>query len=248
MGFRASAEQAVQLLRDHFVAFAGSGFEPLAIEDGQPAPVVGNQPALLEFARHGRHGRAAHAEHLGQELLGKLELVSPHPVVAHQQPAAHAFLDRVRVVADRGLRNLVNHRLGVTLDQAIQRANPASSLPERTRFPSAGPLPRNLQKWPPGRGLLWDPRKTGVPTIPSLPMVPTSRLKPPSMMMTRETTPLEREKNDAGILPFALVEDLLRRVRAHLSRVGRTAWSYSLRGRATSSRFLPGTPMDSVKF
>jgi hypothetical protein len=30
----ASAKQAVQLPCDYFVAFAGSGFQPLAVEDG----------------------------------------------------------------------------------------------------------------------------------------------------------------------------------------------------------------------
>ena len=58
-GLPASAEQAIQLLGDHFVAFAGRGFQRLSFEDGNLAPLVGNQPGLLEGARHGGYGGAA---------------------------------------------------------------------------------------------------------------------------------------------------------------------------------------------
>jgi hypothetical protein len=47
----ASAEQAVQFPCDHSVAFAGSGFHPLPVEDGHPAPMVPDQPGGLEAAR-----------------------------------------------------------------------------------------------------------------------------------------------------------------------------------------------------
>ena len=103
----ALAEQTVQLLGDHFVAFAAGRLQSLSIENGDHATVIINQPGLLEGARHGSHGGAAHAEHLGQELMRELELVSAHPVVAHQQPATNAFLDGVTTVADDGLRNMV---------------------------------------------------------------------------------------------------------------------------------------------
>src|SRR5262249_13555786 len=111
-----SAEQAVELAADHAVALPPRRLPPAAVEDPGPAALVADPAPPLGAARPLRPRRAAHAQHLRQELLGQRQLVGPHPVVGHQQPAAHALLDGVEVAASRGLADLGEQRQGVLLD------------------------------------------------------------------------------------------------------------------------------------
>jgi hypothetical protein len=64
---------------------------------------------------------AASSQHVGDELLGEQQFRRPHPVVCEQQPAAESLLDRVKSVADGGLRDLGDQRLRVAQQQELTR-------------------------------------------------------------------------------------------------------------------------------
>ena len=68
------------------------------------------------------YSRAPNAEHLRDEFLRQVELVAADAVVRHQQPPADAFFDRVRLIADERLRDLVGERMGETLHDLIERS------------------------------------------------------------------------------------------------------------------------------
>src|SRR3954470_20149142 len=72
----------------HFVALADFCFQPRAIEHGDFAPAVLDDALLLQLARGLRHALAAHAEHVGDQLLRHHQLVRGPAVQAQQQPAA----------------------------------------------------------------------------------------------------------------------------------------------------------------
>src|SRR4051794_32164272 len=75
--------------------FARCFFKTLAIEDRQFPAVVFDEIGLLKEARGEVHALSADAEHVAEEFLREMELVLAVAVSSLQEPAAHAFLDRV---------------------------------------------------------------------------------------------------------------------------------------------------------
>ena len=74
-GAQISAEQAVELLFNPRITLAGGGFQTKTIEDSDPATTVADQSRLLKDAGNQIDTGAAHAQHLGEELLGEQILV-----------------------------------------------------------------------------------------------------------------------------------------------------------------------------
>ena len=83
---------------------------------------VTDQAGPLQLDRAFGHAFAAHAEHVGDQLLRHHQLVAVQPVQAQQQPAAQLLVERVVPVADRRLRHLRDQRLGVAQQQVQHRA------------------------------------------------------------------------------------------------------------------------------
>ena len=72
---RIRSDEPVEHLSQDPITRTRRALEPTAIGDGDPAPAEPDEAGLLQDAGHNRHGRAANAQHLGQELLGEGELV-----------------------------------------------------------------------------------------------------------------------------------------------------------------------------
>jgi hypothetical protein len=53
---------------------------------------------------------SAHAEHMGQELMGEQEFIRHSPIMRHQNPSATPLLHRMQAIAGNGLRNLLGER------------------------------------------------------------------------------------------------------------------------------------------
>src|SRR4051794_15383216 len=88
-----------ELVADQAVAVAGSGAQRVAVEDGDAAAAVADQPGALQHGGVERDGGAADTQHLGEELLGEEELVSTDSVMGLGEPAGAAFLGGVQPVA-----------------------------------------------------------------------------------------------------------------------------------------------------
>src|SRR5947208_15716941 len=71
----AGSDKPVEHLSQDPITPTRRALEPTAIGAGAPAPAEPDEAGLLQDAGHNRHGRAANAQHLGQELLGEGELV-----------------------------------------------------------------------------------------------------------------------------------------------------------------------------
>ena len=79
-----------------------------------PATRVANCPRPW---RCRRHAFAAHAQHVGDQLLGHHEVGGGESVHAQQQPAAQLLIERMVAVAHGGLRHLRDERLRVAQQQ-----------------------------------------------------------------------------------------------------------------------------------
>src|SRR6266571_2680130 len=98
--------------------------------------------------------------------MGEQKVAGGHPVAGHQQPSAAALLHPVQVGAGRGLR------------ASSARKRPASI---RSAVPGTCTYTDD--------GASRSPRQIGSPTIPSLPIVPTSAPEPSAVVITSEATP-----------------------------------------------------------
>ena len=68
-------EQAIELLFDHVVALANPRFQSRSIQHGDVTTVVINQSRSLQFPCRLRDAFAAHAQHIGDQFLGHVQLV-----------------------------------------------------------------------------------------------------------------------------------------------------------------------------
>jgi hypothetical protein len=59
----------VDLLADDRIAFAGPGFETMAIDDLNATAMVADETGVLQRAGDNGDGRPSHAEHLRQEFV-----------------------------------------------------------------------------------------------------------------------------------------------------------------------------------
>src|SRR6185437_15137044 len=80
-------KQAVVFLLHDRVALARALFDSLAIQHGDVSARIADEAGLLQLERAFGHAFTAHAEHVGDQLLGHHELVSLQPIEAEQEPA-----------------------------------------------------------------------------------------------------------------------------------------------------------------
>src|SRR6185312_17435112 len=92
-------KQAVVVSLDRAVTLAGSFPQTLDVEKANVAARVFDQARLLQRVGDDRNARAAHAEHLREELLRQHQIVAIGKIAHAQEPAAHARFDRVAGVA-----------------------------------------------------------------------------------------------------------------------------------------------------
>ncbi len=108
LGLVVAADEGVVGGADDVVALAGLGFEAWPVDHADAATSVVDQALALQVAGGDGDGGAAGTKHLGEELLSELEQVGLGAVAGGEQPARHAGFDRVKTVAEDGLRHL-NH-------------------------------------------------------------------------------------------------------------------------------------------
>lgn len=115
-----SAKQFAVAVRHCAVAFAGSCFEPGTIEDGDLTAAVVNEVLLLQLPRSHGDATPTHAEHIGEKLMGEVEMIGLRPIVGHQQPARQPWLDLMKVDAGGPLRQLRHQYVEVAIQTALQ--------------------------------------------------------------------------------------------------------------------------------
>src|ERR1700730_10232334 len=125
-----SADQALVLGSNHPIALAGRAFEAFPVHDQHAAPPGADESRSLEDARRSRDRRPADAEHLREELLCQRNLVAGHAVVRQEKPAGATPIDRVQLVARRGLGDLREKSLRVTLQDPPERFPVPDSFPD----------------------------------------------------------------------------------------------------------------------
>ena len=108
------------------VATARNGFEAAPIQHGELAAVVLDQSTALQGHGGGRNADAAHAEHIGEELLCHSEAVGMRSILAHQQPTGQARADQVKAQAGGG-RSQLGHQ---DIDVAVQDKSQCSAVRE----------------------------------------------------------------------------------------------------------------------
>ena len=74
------AQQTLKLLFDDRIALAYPYFEPVAIEHGNVAAAVIDQPRVLQLADGRRDAFSAHAEQTCEQLLRDRQLVRRRPI------------------------------------------------------------------------------------------------------------------------------------------------------------------------
>jgi hypothetical protein len=102
-------------------------FQARAVEDGDASSRVLDQSRLLQLDRPFGDPFPAHAEHVGDQLLGHDELVAAQTIEAQQQPAAQLLVERMVPIAYRRLRHLSDQRLRVAKPEAVFSAAPRAS-------------------------------------------------------------------------------------------------------------------------
>ncbi len=76
-----AAHEAVSFAADHTVALAYSRFETSAVEDGDTASLITNQPGILQAGSLVRDSLTTHPQHVADELLRHDEFVRLQAVV-----------------------------------------------------------------------------------------------------------------------------------------------------------------------
>jgi hypothetical protein len=84
---------------DGSVTFAGHFFQPIPVKHVDATTVVPDQASFLEFARYHRHGCPSHGQHLGEVVMGQLQLEVVHTIDRLEQPARQAGFDLMQRVA-----------------------------------------------------------------------------------------------------------------------------------------------------
>jgi hypothetical protein len=102
-----------ELVTDYGVAFAGRFAHALPIQNLDAPATIIDQPRRAQRARRDRYARTARSQHLRQELLCQLQIVTADAVADGQQSAAQSLFDAVQAIAQCALRCLGYHRLHV---------------------------------------------------------------------------------------------------------------------------------------
>jgi hypothetical protein len=100
-------QQSAALVLDDGVTLATQPLEFGAIEHADVSAFVFDNPESVQFSGGFGHALAAHPEHVGDEFLGHVHLVTGQTVQRHEQPAAQLLVNGVMAVAHGRLRHLV---------------------------------------------------------------------------------------------------------------------------------------------
>ena len=85
------SEQAIVFFSENSETLARSRFQPPLIQDLDATSVVSDETALLKLLGSLGDASAAHAQHMAEELLGKLKIIRVNAVLRLQQPACQAL-------------------------------------------------------------------------------------------------------------------------------------------------------------
>jgi hypothetical protein len=88
LGLTQARQKAVEFALDEAVAFACTCFEAGAVEHLDVAAAVMNQAFVVQLAGCFGNAFAAHAEHVGDQLLGHGQIVRGDAIHFDQQPAS----------------------------------------------------------------------------------------------------------------------------------------------------------------
>jgi len=106
------------------IAFARRGFEVFAVNDGDAAVSVFDQPGFLQRSSDDADRWSARAEHHCDKFLRERKFIRLHPIVCHKQPTRQSLLDRMDSVACRRLGNESEQRLRVVGQHFVECATP----------------------------------------------------------------------------------------------------------------------------
>ena len=71
---------------DNAVALARHAFEPLVVDNNDPAPAMLNETRLFKLASHQSNRRPPDPEHLRKKFLGQRKDISIDPIPGLEQP------------------------------------------------------------------------------------------------------------------------------------------------------------------
>src|SRR5579863_6206651 len=95
-------------LGDRIVALARRRFQPGAVDDGNVAARVTNEPSGLQRLRGFRYRWPSRADHFCEQLLDELEVVASRSIGSCEQPARTSLDHVVQPVAGGRLRDDVD--------------------------------------------------------------------------------------------------------------------------------------------
>src|SRR5882762_5177133 len=112
-------QEAIALFPDHGITLATQLFQPWPVQHRDLPADIADNTELVQFAGGFGDPFTAHAEHVGDELLGHGQLVGWQAIEREQQPAAQLLVHRVMPIAHCGLRHLRDQGLGVAQQQKL---------------------------------------------------------------------------------------------------------------------------------
>ena len=189
-------DDLVQLLPQGRVALAASGFEAIAIDDGDAPSVICDQTRRLEQLSRESDGPTPRAEHLPEDVVGDRERVRRDPIMGHEQPTAEPLLGDVEAITRGRLRDLREECEHVAFDEPAEGVQ-ALNLGKECRC-------AHLQRVTTHRCYGSDAANSGMderhPDNPLIPDVATSTL-PSADGVTREMTPSSGKWTDSIASP-----------------------------------------------
>jgi len=135
--------------------------------------LVANQSPLLHPSGGLRNSLAADSEHASEELVREVKLGSVSAVLGHQKPTRQACVHLVMAAARDHLRKLLHQHVYVGTEHATQGGT-AAHFAAKARSAQAQGDPFALNKA--AQGAVSMPRMREAPSIPSVPIKPTSRV------------------------------------------------------------------------
>jgi len=105
---------------NRLVAFAACRFETFAIEDAHDPAAVANRSPFLKGCGGNRNRGSPATQNPSQCLLRQRKSIGGRPVMSHKEPAAETLFNGVKFVANGGLRQLHNERLGVVQQDPVK--------------------------------------------------------------------------------------------------------------------------------
>lgn len=115
------SQQTVVFGIDDPITLADDFFQTLAVDYRNRSANIFNQFLLGEFLSRQRDAFAAHAEHIGYQVVRHHQLVRVEAVVAQKQPAAELLFNGMQAITNGGLRDLRQERLSEAQHHHLKR-------------------------------------------------------------------------------------------------------------------------------